>query len=527
MAISNYTSHFSTWRTMQTEPIPGQDMIENNASGYAYEIDKWQMLRRFLILGSEGGTYYVSEKKLTKDNCTNVISCIKEDAHKTLQEILTVSIGGLAPKNDPAIFALALMCTFAEDKKDAYSSIIKVCRTGTHLFSFCEAIKALRGWSRGLRNGVGAYYKQDPDKLEYQVVKYRQRNGWTHRDVLRLTHPKFPTGFTKNHHVCKWAVGKLPEIGNVDGYPLLSAYLSLSNKKEVDNEAIELIKRLPWEAVPTEFLKDKRVWEALIPTMPLHALMRNLNKLSLYAGIDSNLSQNAQFVADRFNPEAIRKARLHPLKILEALKTYSNGQGFRGSLTWHAVPKIVEALDEAFYMAFENVEPTGKKFMIGLDVSGSMESKMQNGVLSCAEAAAALCMTIVRREKEYAFMAFSSVPKFLNLTPSMRLPDVLKQTTNQNFGQTDCSLPMMVASQQRWVVDSFQVITDNETYAGSMHPSQALGKYRRELNPEAKLVVWGMTATNVSIANPKDKGMMDVCGFDTSVPETIRSFLLS
>jgi len=43
---------------------------------------------------------------------------------------------------------------------------------------------------------------------------------------------------------------------------------------------------------------------------------------------------------------------------------------------------------------------------------------------------------------------------------------------------------------------------------------------------DAKLVVVGMTATNVTIADPNDKGMLDVVGFDTSAPNVMSEFVL-
>ncbi|MFD6107032.1 hypothetical protein ACFWFQ_30710, partial [Nocardia salmonicida] len=57
-----------------------------------------------------------------------------------------------------------------------------------------------------------------------------------------------------------------------------------------------------------------------------------------------------------------------------------------------------------------------------------------------------------------------------------------------------------------------------------VHPHQALARYRREVNPRAKLVVVGMTATNFSIADPADAGMLDVAGFDAAVPSLLADF---
>jgi len=57
-----------------------------------------------------------------------------------------------------------------------------------------------------------------------------------------------------------------------------------------------------------------------------------------------------------------------------------------------------------------------------------------------------------------------------------------------------------------------------------IHPCKALEEYRAKINPEAKLVVVAMTATNFSIADPNDAGMLDVVGFDTNTPQAIAEF---
>ena len=77
----------------------------------------------------------------------------------------------------------------------------------------------------------------------------------------------------------------------------------------------------------------------------------------------------------------------------------------------------------------------------------------------------------------------------------------------------------------RSAVDAFIVYTDNETWAGNIHPYQALEQYRREMGIPAKLVVVGMTATEFSIANPDDAGMLDVVGFDTAAPAVMADFI--
>ena len=68
-----------------------------------------------------------------------------------------------------------------------------MCRTGTHLFQFATFVEGFRGWGRSLRRAVGGWYAaRSPEALAYQAVKYRQRDGMTHRDLLRLAHPAAP-----------------------------------------------------------------------------------------------------------------------------------------------------------------------------------------------------------------------------------------------------------------------------------------------------------------------------------------------
>src|SRR5687767_15524316 len=76
--------------TPQSEPIPGSTQMPNSAGGYAWAVDDWTRLMRFLILGSEGGTYYISERKLTQENAEAVARCIAEDGERTVPNIVEV-----------------------------------------------------------------------------------------------------------------------------------------------------------------------------------------------------------------------------------------------------------------------------------------------------------------------------------------------------------------------------------------------------------------------------------------------------
>jgi 60 kDa SS-A/Ro ribonucleoprotein len=95
--------------TPQTEPLAGQ--VANSAGGHSYPVDDWARLRRFLVLGSEGGSYYATERELTRENAEAVARCLAENGPRAVAEIAAVSTAGRAPKNEPVLFALALAAT--------------------------------------------------------------------------------------------------------------------------------------------------------------------------------------------------------------------------------------------------------------------------------------------------------------------------------------------------------------------------------------------------------------------------------
>src|ERR671931_556133 len=104
----SYLNRIRPRRPPQSEPIRGSGQVPNSAGGFAWAVDDWTRLRRFLVLGSEGGSYYASEWTLTRENAQALERCLGEDGARAVAEIVRVSEEGRAPKNDPAIFALAM-----------------------------------------------------------------------------------------------------------------------------------------------------------------------------------------------------------------------------------------------------------------------------------------------------------------------------------------------------------------------------------------------------------------------------------
>ncbi|MBV9880254.1 MAG: TROVE domain-containing protein [Gemmatirosa sp.] len=531
--------------TPQSEPIPGTTQVPNSAGGHAWAVDHWARLDRFLVLGSEGGTFYVGERPLTRESATAAAACVAEDGARVVRRIVEISAAGRAPRNDPALFVLAMTAS-ADDRATraaALTALPQVARTGTHLFHFLRYLQSFRGWGRGVRSAVGRWYThRAPGDLAYQLLKYQARDGWSHRDALRLAHPTAPdaTHDLLFRYVVKgWdGVGERPDGVEAEVAERLAAVHAIRGTTPADAANLIRVYRLTREMVPTHLLGHAAVWEALLEEMPLGALVRSLGVMSK-VGLLAPGSDAARTVAARLgDADAIRRARLHPLGILAALRTYAQGGGIRGRHRWAPVASVVDALDAAFYLAFGNVPSTGRRLMLALDVSGSMGSAVHGlPFVSCREAAAAMALVTAAREPSYHAVAFTAGDRpsmhagyptgltALPLSPRQRLDDVVRRTAALPFGGTDCALPMLEALRHGWAVDAFVVYTDSETWAGEVHPAQALRAYRERTGIAAKLVVVAMASNGFSIADPADAGMLDVVGFDAATPQVISEFV--
>jgi 60 kDa SS-A/Ro ribonucleoprotein len=543
--MSNYVQHLSGTVAQTEKAEPNQ--VKNSAGGYTFQLTPMKQLERFLILGSDAPTYYATARALTRENAQFVERCWKEWPYSTAELISSVSASGRAPKNDSAIFALALgaAAEWQGARENALRALPVVCRTGTHLFQWVQAVNALTGWGRGKRRAVERWMNgMSADQLAYQAVKYQARDGWSFRDVLRLTHPK---GETPQHRALfRWIAAKdqgpgertvkrklpsgmvevqYPEVGKENIPELVVAFERMKKATEL-KDVLELIEkhRMTLEMVPNQWKDKNEVWELLFRHMPVHALVRNLGQLTA-RGLIAPLSEGAlRATSVLTNDLALKKARMHPLQLLIAQRTYAQGHGMKGGKTWTPVGAVTEALEAAFYASFGALEPSNKRTLIAMDISASMTAPLAGYPISSREAAACLAMVVMRTEKQWAEIGFSTQVGPIGLTPSMSLNDVCKKMDRLPFRGTDCALPILWAAGANVQVDTFVTITDNETWFGNIHPHIALNGYRSKFVPGAKMAVWG-TATNAfTIANPEDAGHLDIVGFDTSAPQVLADF---
>jgi 60 kDa SS-A/Ro ribonucleoprotein len=524
--------------TGQQAPLAGATtpQVRNSAGGYVWKVSARQRLERFLILGSTSGSYYASPKALTVENLGDLEAMVAADGVGVVRTATAVSTAGRAPRQDPALLTLAL-CLKTGDlatRQAAAEAVQQVCRTGTHLFQLAGFIQQFGGWGRMTRRAIGAWYADKGwDQLGLQAVKYQQREGWSHRDLLRLCHVRPPT--PGHGELFRWMTQGFPEgVPANDPSPALRlpwAMASAHAAKADPTQVAALVRAhaLPRECLPGEALQHPGVWSALLHTpgaMGLTALLRNLGKMTEVGLFARDRGAVDAACAALTSPGALRAGRVHPLSVLVALNTYRRGQGVRGSLRWTPVPALIGALEQAFHASFASITPAGTRHLLAVDVSGSMGCGEIAGMTGVTPrvGAAAMALTTLRTEPEAQVMAFSDSLVRVPLSRRATLEDVHRALDPIPMGGTDCALPMEHARQKRIPVDTFVVYTDNETWHGKVHPAAALRAYRDAMGIPAKLIVVGMVSNRFTIADPDDAGMLDVVGFDTSAPAVMADF---
>jgi 60 kDa SS-A/Ro ribonucleoprotein len=546
-ALKNFITHQPT----QREALPGQ--VPNNADGFSFETDKWTQLKRFLILGTASGSFYVGEQDMTKQNLTAVTNCIDEDAMRVVELLNEISLSGRAPKNDPALFVLAMVASRqvqVEVKgqlitvptaaaKAAYEAIPKVARTFTHLSHFVTFVRKgkMRGFGRGFRRAIARWFTdKSVEDLVYQAIKYRSRDGFSQKDVAWLCHAG--TFLTKNDSARRAVFDYLDykarpgapvmvlDEADLNALARLRATESLAALTDGDQVAALVDQyALPMEAVPTG-LRGKAVYKAVAKKAGLGWIIRNLGNLGRVGLLSINDGDFVKMICNRIvDRQDIRKSRLHPLSILIALNTYKSGRGFKGSGEWEIVPKVIDALNKAFYKSFKYVEPSGKRTLIAIDVSGSMRGTKVNGTanLSAHEAAAVLAMVAIRAGNDSHIVAFDTSTYPLAFSGDQRIDDVMDAITRIGGGGTDCALPFIYAKDKNLKIDLFVCLTDSETWAGRTHVMPAFEAYRKASGIDAKAINIAMTANAVTNFE-SNRLCLEVAGFDTTIPEVISLF---
>jgi 60 kDa SS-A/Ro ribonucleoprotein len=523
-----YQFFLNSTATPQTQPIPGREMVRGASGGYMFAAEIWQRLRRCLLMGTAQSSYYAGKHELTQDFIEVLQEAIATDPARVAEEIVYASDGRALNNSAPILALVLLSMGQTQAAKQAFTEIFpQVVRTGSHFYEWLSYTKSMRGFGKVVRDAGQAWLSGPNVKaLAYQLLKYQQRQGFCHRDALRLFHVK-PVS-ADHDALFKWVLNGWQDLPEplAPEHPLSQIwwYEWLKRHPDQSHEAIRQ-GRLTHEMAAPVGKMDQSAWQLLFKEMPIGAMLRNLGSLTQLGVLRLDATENLERLSAILNSkEHLRRGRIHPIDILKALKTYrSGGQVGRSAKTWRPIPRIVDILESALEHSFEALPPTGKVFMHAVDVSGSMSSYTVTSVgLTCCEVATTMALASAKAERHYMIRGFSTKFSDLQITAKDSFHTAIEKVRRQNFGATDASVAYDWMIQNRVKADVICFWTDCESWAGRRHPSQALAEYRKQVNANAKAVYVTLVPNRISLADPRDPNSWDLAGFDPAAPRLLQ-----
>ena len=570
--IAGKTRTRRTRMTPQNTAIAGREaeMVENRAGGVSFKSDDFDRLRRFLILGVEGDTFYADQRTLVLENVECLDRCLAQDGRRVVDMVVEYSRRSL--KQNAGLFVLASAAA-AEDqdvRQYALDNLHRVARTLSALYTFAGYVSNLRGWGRGLRRAFANWLTKTPlEKLAYQSWKYKGRDGWTAQDIMRKVHPvtddmKRAEIFTYmakprkredwNPLLARGPVDRMnSEIYTLKGkvrkvHPALRQIEAAEELLHLEGSddatvarAIDLINehRLTHEAIPTHLRKSPMIWEALLEDMPMTAAVRNLGAMTANGLLTPMSDSQRKVVGLLTNAEAIERSGTHPMQFLIAARQYSLGRGARGNLSWTPNQKVLDALDDAYYASFGNVPVTGGNVLVAVDTSGSMSGSYNGPVMGIPGwnplmAAAAFALVTLRTEPNAHLIGYDTSYHEMRISDRSRIDTVLRALAKHNGGGTNTALPVKYAADKKLRVDAIVSYTDNETWAGrgywgyghsrTGHVTEEVRAYADRYGP-FKFLNLAMTASGTTDTDRENENMFELVGMDANTPRIISEYV--
>lgn len=506
-----------------------------NAASVPPELDDFARLKRYLCTSD--------------DLSSGIAECIGhlandgkgEQAVETLCDFASVA-------NRKLVVGVLAMCTAKnlKTKQAAYEALNAVCITPPLLFHFLDSVakqstKGKSGFGRAKRKAIAKWYNgRSLKELAVFVTRYRRRSHWSHTDLVRLAHTKpgnpgvdfifkYVTkglAAAKEHLTDK----KSDELQDVIKY--LDAVERVKHSND-EQEVAHLVQefQLSHEHVPTWLIKDSReVWSALLSVMPLSSILSHLNKMASIGLLESGPNSPLEALKSRLANSSLIK-ELQPFSVQIALKSYEGGKAKRSMVTWNPNNDIKDALRDLYYKVISLYEPTGRRYLVAVDV-GSMMFNNMAGVpqMTSVWAAASLSMGILRKETNRHLLAVAGkTVSSIDVASRDLTVEGVCENLHQKKGDGALVLSRVFewAQEKKEAVDIFIIFTD---YINFKSLADDFRKYRDDTKCQStRLVVALMGKSHdrntFGIQQQNDPGVLLLKGLNPAFPSVVSHFL--
>lgn len=479
-------------KQMFTVPVPDTQ----NRDGYpAYTRSLEELYVQTIMTNTLGNTYYANKQELLQEADQIHDAMLKKDplfAAKALAYGRKNGYMRLQP-----IFGLAKLAAVDQEIfKKVFPEVVLIPSDLQDFMTILEGMGRGQG-GRAIKTAVSEWL--NANLTEYWAIKYNGRGrGFSLTDIIKTIHPN-PQNRNKN------AIFKYLVKGTIEeDLPQIRAFEEL--KKTTDPKAqIRLIRegKLPHEVVTGTTKMTSKLWSALVPDMPIFALLRHLNALDR-AGV---LEMHRKSIRDKLtNPEILTKSKILPFRFLTAFSQVEKA--------W-----VKDVLRQAVEMTFINIPEIPGKTAIFLDVSGSMsDDYLRIGAI--------FGLALYKKTKgDGIFWTFDT--NVHDPKPSLYDSILTQAEKIQARGGTDTGAPVRKLSAEKETVQNIIIITDEQQNTGSPF-YQELKHYRNQVNPATKAFIIDIAPYRSAMVPKNDKNTWYIYGWSDQVlqfiSQTIKGF---
>lgn len=422
--------------------------VRNEAGGPAYALESKHALAQFAATGCFNGTYY-TDAEAQLDTLKSLIAQVNDNVF--LAKLAVYSRERAFMKDMPAALTATLA---ARDTELFHKTFDRVIDNGRVLRTLFQMIRSGQFGKRSLSSSLQRAFQRwlnsaSPEKLLSASIGHDP----SLRDILRLARPTPPDnnrramfGWLTDKEHSKWAPAT--EVDLPEQIRLLVAFRTAETAEQQvallqgsSGEENRAALHARWDLL-ADTAKGPSVWAAIAQTMGPQALRMNLNTLQRH-GVFQDAAM-VQTVADRLADEnEIRRSRQFPYQYFAAYLNASD-----------EVPHAIKpALHKAAEIACGNVPELPGPVVIGLDVSGSMQSAVTGNrgrgattKMRCVDVAALVAAAILRRNPDSVVIPFDTQAFDVRIDPSDSILSLSERLAKFGGGGTDCSLPIRKAN---------------------------------------------------------------------------------
>ncbi len=454
-------------RLTQLFAIPVQDL--KNREGYpAYKRPLEEQYLQTLLTNTLSNTFYADKNELFQETVfvhDQMLQVNSEFVAKALPFARQKGCMRLQP-----VFGLTKLAqTHKELFKEIFPQVILIPSDLQDFMTILEGSGRGQG-GRAVKNTIAKWLNQNLS--EYWAIKYNGKGrGFSLADIIQTIHP-VPDS-EQIGMLFKYLISG--ECGFQDGK--IYAYEQLK-KAETLAEQIHWIRegQLPHEVVTGVCKMTPELWNALVPEMPVFALIRNLNVLDRAGVLDTNRNLIERKLTDR---EVLRKSKILPFRFLNAFNAIEKA--------W-----AKDVLRQAVEMTFDGLPEIPGKTAVFLDISGSMNGEY-------LRIGSVFALALFKKTKgNGVFWLFDNAVH----DPKASLHDsILTQAERITAqGGTDTGAPVRAL---RTRVDNIIIITDEQQNSGSPFYKE-LVNYRKKYNANARAFVIDLAPYRSGMVPPAD-----------------------